>query len=60
MEPIWAAPAWAKSVAAGVLMVGVLAWTISKTLEKQQKQLDRIETMLRRLPGTTPSAHDHY
>ena len=56
LSPIEAAPAWAKAVGGFVILsVGYLAWTTSKALEKQQKQLDRLEAMLSRLPGTTSS-----
>ena len=59
-KPIQGAPVWAQAVAGGVLAVGYFVWAISKELEKQQKQLNRIEAMLRRLPGTTSSAYDDY
>ena len=54
--PLWTAPKWAQSIAGGVVAVGVLAWMIFEALDKQRKQLNRIEMMLRRLPGNSPSA----
>ena len=57
VAPIWAGPDWAQAVGGGVLMVGGLVWFMSKTLEKQEKQLDRIEVMLRRVSDASLSEY---
>jgi TRAP-type C4-dicarboxylate transport system permease small subunit len=62
MKSLWAGttPDWAKSIAGGVFGVGGLVWHISKSLERQQQQLDRIEAMLLRLTGANPTPRSTY
>lgn len=57
LAPIWAGPDWAQAIATGVLMVGVVAWNVARALDKQEKQLDRIEVMLRRVSDASLSEY---
>lgn len=62
MKSLWAGttPDWARAIAGGIFGVAGLVWHISKSLEKQQQQLDRIEAMLRRPPRANPISRSTY